>query len=106
MRLDVQPSAHTGKWSPYKALAEDVRVTSTADVEGLMSVIHDVKTHGSGMPGLADRWAAIVEGVDADVILLACTELPLLPRIDTAKKLMDVTDLLAAELARQGCGWK
>ena len=49
-------------------------------------------------------WAAVVASVDADVVLLACTELPLLPPIDTPKQLLDVTQLVADEMARLAAG--
>mmetsp|Transcript_2001 Transcript_2001/g.6417 ORF Transcript_2001/g.6417 Transcript_2001/m.6417 type:complete len:517 (-) Transcript_2001:303-1853(-) len=90
-----------GALSPYRALAEVATVVTTPHVDALMSVIHTVKTDGPDADGLADRWAAVVDSVDADVVLLACTELPLLPAPpESDKQLVDVTELLAAELAR------
>ena len=44
--------------------------------------------------------------MQADSLLLACTELPLIADISTSKTLVDVTDLVAdALVARSLAGW-
>lgn len=89
-----------GPWSPYGPLADAARVVTTSRPEELHQLIHDVKTHGAHHRGLSDRWATIVADTPADTVLLACTELPLLPVPPTDKTLVDATDLVADELAR------
>ena len=72
----------------------------------MQDLIHDVKRLGSADPGLRPRFARIVEAMQADTLLLACTELPLIADISTSKTLVDVTDLVAdALVARSLAGW-
>lgn len=97
--LGARQVVDLGDWSPYRGLTDDTTVVTSAHRDELHDLIHLVKTHGAHHPGLAQTWAKVVAGVDADTLLLACTELPLLPRPDTAKTLVDVTELLALELA-------
>jgi len=98
--MGARPVVDLGPWSPYRPLGDDTKVVTAGLGTELHQLIHDVKTHGPGHPGLADTWAEIVADTPADTILLACTELPLLPAPVTDKDLVDVTDLIAEELAR------
>ncbi len=99
--LGARQVTELGRWSPYGPLAESASVVTTPRREELHQLIHDVKTHGPDHPGLAEAWAAVVADTPADTLLVACTELPLLPRPPTRKTLVDVTELLADELARR-----
>ncbi|NJS39712.1 MAG: aspartate/glutamate racemase family protein [Rhodobacteraceae bacterium] len=99
--LGAAPVTEMGVWSAYRALADLVEVETPADAEALHSLIHDVKRLGSSDPTLGWRFKALVETMRAETLLLACTELPLIADIQTAKRLVDVTDLVAVELARR-----
>lgn len=91
--------------SPYASLSDEFEIVTPDDPDDeVTQVIFNVKQHGLGHPGLKEMWARVVASVDADVVLLACTELPLLPEIDTPKTLLDVTGLLAEELAQLALG--
>ncbi len=65
----------------------------------LHQLIYDVKSYGGDMPFIISSFTQLVDSLDADLVLLACTELPSIP-IKTRKKLIDVTDLVAQELAK------
>lgn len=88
-----------GDWSPYKQLKELFEVEVPDPKLGLHQLIYDVKTHGGDMPFIISSFTKLVDSLEADLVLLACTELPLIP-IKSDKKLIDVTDLVAQELAR------
>lgn len=88
-----------GDWSPYRQLKDVAEVEVPDSKYGLHQLIYDVKTYGGKTPFIASAFSQLVESLEADLVLLACTELPLIP-IKTDKQLIDVTDLVAQELAR------
>ncbi|REG79354.1 aspartate/glutamate racemase family protein [Marinomonas pollencensis] len=88
-----------GEWSPYRQLTEVAEVEIPKSDGGLHQLIYDVKTFGGERKDIIDRFSTLVEGLEADMVLLACTELPLIP-IKSKKSLIDVTDLVANELAK------
>ncbi|NJS39520.1 MAG: aspartate/glutamate racemase family protein [Rhodobacteraceae bacterium] len=99
--LGAAPVTEMGVWSAYRALSDLVEVETPADAEALHALIHDVKRLGSADPTLRRRFKALAETMRAETLLLACTELPLIAEIETTKRLVDVTDLVAVELARR-----
>ena len=96
--LGAAPVTEMGAWSAYRDLAGLVEIETPADRAVLQELIFDIKRLGSADPGLRPRFARIVEGMKADTLLLACTELPLIADIATSKTLVDVTDLVADAL--------
>ncbi len=88
-----------GYWSPYRQLKDVAEVEVPDPSLGLHQLIYDVKTYGGEMPFIVSSFTKLVNSLDADFVLLACTELPLIP-IKTGKQLIDVTDLVAQEMAR------
>lgn len=96
--LAAAPVTEMGAWSAYRDLSGLVEIETPADRAALQALIHDVKRLGSADPGLRPRFARIVEAMQADTLLLACTELPLIAGIPTSKTLVDVTDLVADAL--------
>lgn len=97
--LGADPVTDLGDWSPYQQLKEVVEVEVPNSDHGLHQLIYDVKTHGGNVPDIVARFTELVDSLEADLVLLACTELPLIP-IKTQKSLIDVTDLVAQELAK------
>ncbi|WGV17318.1 aspartate/glutamate racemase family protein [Fuscovulum ytuae] len=96
--LGAAPVTEMGAWSAYRDLAGLVEIETPADLGALQDLIYDVKRLGSADPGLRPRFARIVEAMQADTLLLACTELPLIADFPTSKTLVDVTDLVADAL--------
>ena len=96
--LGAAPVTEMGAWSAYRDLAGLVEIETPADRAALQDLIYDVKRLGSADPGLRPRFARIVEAMQADTLLLACTELPLIADFPTSKTLVDVTDLVADAL--------
>ncbi|MDM7933639.1 aspartate/glutamate racemase family protein [Tabrizicola sp.] len=96
--LGAGPVTEMGEWSAYRGLADLVEVELPADPHALHHLIEDVKRLGSADAGLRLRFAKLVKGLDAQVVLLACTELPLIADIETERTLVDVTELVAEAL--------
>lgn len=99
--LGAAPVTEMGDWSAYRDLRDLVEVEVPADSAALHRLIEDVKRLGSAEATLRPRFKALVESLSSDVVLLACTELPLIADIGTDRTLVDVTDLVAAKLAER-----
>ncbi|WFU84969.1 aspartate/glutamate racemase family protein [Bradyrhizobium sp. CIAT3101] len=96
--LGAAPVTSLGPWSAYQSLQDIVAVETPSNAAELHNLILDVKRLGSRDPSLRPRLQTLVEGLKSDHVILACTELPLISDIETGKKLIDVTDLVAHEL--------
>lgn len=96
--LGAGPVTAMDEWSAYRDLVALVDVELPADLQALHRLIEDVKRLGSADASLRPRLAELVAGLESDVVLLACTELPLIADIETGKTLVDVTDLVADAL--------
>lgn len=96
--LGAAPVTEMGEWSAYRDLSGLIEIETPADRKALQDPIFDIKRLGSDDPGLRPRFARIVESMQAEILLLACTELPLVADISTSKTLVDVTDLVADAL--------
>lgn len=90
--------AALGNWSPYRNLPHVAACEAVPDSEALHQLIYDIKAHGAGYPGLNARFEALLSQIEADTVLLACTELPLMVSLNTDKTLVDVTQLVAQAL--------
>jgi aspartate racemase len=95
--LGADPVARLDDLSPYRRLRDYVTVEVPAP--GLQQLIFDIKRSGP-TPELKARLRTIVAGLKSRVVLLACTELPLLDLSFEDKELVDVTALLADRMAR------
>jgi aspartate racemase len=100
--LGARPVTDLGPWSHYRRLAEHVEIElpNAAMAEALHRLIYDVKIFGGNQPGIQRRFQDIVDGLRSDAVLLACTELPLIPMPSTSKLVVDVTELVAQKLAQ------
>jgi aspartate racemase len=85
-----------GGLSPYAALRAvvEVEVPETS----LQSLIFDIKRQGGAHPAVVERFEALLHSLSADVVLLACTELPLIASPGAGKRLVDLTERLAGML--------
>ena len=99
--LGARPVAELGAFSPYRSLASRYTIDTPAGVdrEKLHALIEEVKRDGAPRADHPERLEAIVAALpqDTDYVLLACTELPLVP-LESSRKLIDVTALVAEEL--------
>ena len=94
--LGASPALDLERYSPYRGLPAEVVLPP--DVDALHVLIHDVKLAGGPTPELRARFQAVLRGVQAETVLLACTELPLIADGITSHRLVDVTELLAQGL--------
>ncbi|OWW20053.1 aspartate/glutamate racemase family protein [Noviherbaspirillum denitrificans] len=104
--LGARPVTDLGPWSHYRQLAEHVAIElpKPAQAEQLHKLIYDVKAHGGNAEGIARRFHAILDSLEAPAILLACTELPLIPLDAGGREVVDVTELVAQRLAQLANG--
>lgn len=100
--LGARPVTELGPWSTYRRLAAEIELEPLdADlVADLHALIYAVKSEGGGAQGLTRRFGEILDRLESETVILACTELPLIPAPATAKILIDPTDLMARELVR------
>lgn len=100
--LGARPVTDLGPWSHYRTLAEhvDIELPNAATAQRLHQLIYDVKTVGGQVAGIRERFREILNALESDCVLLACTELPLIPLEPGTKPVVDVTDLVAHKLAR------
>lgn len=99
--LGARPVAALGKWSPYKHLAEGMKFEKVENLDDWHELIEDVKKYGGNHPPLITRFQSLLSGLKASTVLLACTELPLLPIQMPDKNLVDVTRLVAKEMVKK-----
>ncbi len=86
--------------SPYARLDGVVALELHDDPMSVHELIGQIKLAGGSRPELESRFAALLAELDSDVAVLACTELPLLSGAGAAIELLDVTQMMAAELVR------
>lgn len=84
--------------SPYARLRESMHVELHPDPHRTHALIERIKLAGGSTPALEDEFAAIAAELNSEVVLLACTELPLLSGTGVSAELLDVTRLLARGL--------
>lgn len=98
--LGARPVAELGDWSPYRALRAhfDFEPLGADATEALHQLIYDIKWRGAAHPGLRERFAALLAGIKSPMVLLACTELPLVAELPGDERLVDVTQLVAEAL--------
>jgi aspartate racemase len=106
--LGAQPVMDMGPWSAYRELPQHVAVELPRDPQALHRIIYDVKGRGGDAPDIVERFERLLAGLHSPVVLLACTELPLIPVRQARQQRVDVTALLAralAEIGQQPRGW-
>lgn len=99
--LGARPVTDLGPWSHYRRMADHVRIElpKPAQAQQLHQLIYDVKSAGADNADIRRRFRAILDTLESDTVLLACTELPLIPHDAHQQRLVDVTDLVACKLA-------
>jgi aspartate racemase len=97
--LGARPVADLGEWSPYRALP-GAQALTPAQIDGLHDLILDIKRVGP-TDDHRQRLADLADCVTADVVLLACTELPLVSERCDPERVVDATDLLARRLVSE-----
>ncbi len=100
--LGAKPVTDLGPWSHYRKLVGQVEIElpDPEHAAQLHQLIHDVKTFGAHSPEIQARFQEIVDALKSDTVLLACTELPLIPIKSERSTLVDVTQLVADKLAQ------
>jgi aspartate racemase len=101
--LGASPVTELGPWSTYRHLSQqvDLEPLSPEFTRALHALIYDIKAKGGNDPELAPRFEALLAQLRSEVVVLACTELPLVRVRASTKRLIDPTDLVALDLARR-----
>jgi aspartate racemase len=98
--LGARPVASLGPWSPYQRVRDRCVPLDDVALDDLHALIERAKVLGVHHPSLPGSLEAIVSSLDADHIVLACTELPpIAARIDDPR-FVDVTQAVAQRLAQ------
>jgi aspartate racemase len=82
--------------SPYRALTNQMEI-EPVESSRVEAVIYAVKRFGPEEPSTITNWMQLLSEIASPVILLACTELPLLPK-PPDKVCIDLTEALANKL--------
>lgn len=85
------------RWSPYVELNGEFEI-ETIDGTTLDKLIYAIKTVGRSNSELSGEFMRIVQRLQNEVVVLGCTELPLITPLPTKHALLDVTSLLAEGL--------
>lgn len=101
--LGAAPVTRMDHWSAFHRLSDRFEVEVPADPACLHQIIYDVKRLGGDDPGVVARFDALIGSLESETVLLACTELPLIPCRGGGKDLVDVTRLLARQLVEKAC---
>ena len=99
--LGAAPVTKMDRWSAYRRLSDRVTVELPKDAALLHRIIYDVKRLGGSDPDVVARFDDLIGTLESDTVLLACTELPLIPCAAGGKDLVDVTRLLARALGEK-----
>lgn len=96
--LAAGPVAALDDYSVYTALCSDIEFETPKQAEPLHFLIEDVKRFGQNHNGLSQRFEDIAQNLTASVVVLACTELPLIAADVAGKTFIDVTECVAETL--------
>lgn len=99
--VSIQAVTNLDKWSPYRALARFGKIEVPPQPAAVNHLVADIKRFGADHPHARAAFKSILDSLDAEVIFLACTELPLVKIEISDKKLVDVTELLARDVVRK-----
>ena len=93
-----------GEWSPYRSLADTLEIEVPDDLGEVQDLILAIKADGGADPAHCAHLETVIAGLEAETVLLACTELPLVARPIPGRRLVDVTEIVATELVRRWSG--
>lgn len=102
--LGAQPVADLGALSPFRDLQEVIEIESAPDLAAVHDLICNVKTLGPDHPEVIECFTSLLEELESENVLLACTELPLISTRGEKRRLIDTTRLVAEELVQRSLG--
>lgn len=97
--LAAGPVAALDDYSVYTALTSGIDFETPKQAKPLHFLIEDVKRFGQNHGGLAQRFEVIAQDLTSSLVVLACTELPLIAADVAGKTFIDVTECVAQTLA-------
>lgn len=99
--LGSRPVAELGRWSAYRDLVDEFEVVTPDDPATVQELFYDVKLHGGASASLNERLGDVILELATPVVLLACTELPLLRAPVEGVTTLDATSVLAERLVAE-----
>lgn len=102
--LGARPVMELRRWSHYRKLDGrfDLLATNADLMDRTHALIERIKRAGAAAPELPEIFERLLDDIDADTVILACTELPLVHVDRPGKRLIDPTLLVAERLAELG----
>lgn len=97
--LSIGKVIEFGHYSPYRRSAEKYTI-ETPDQESMNTLVSNIKHNGGNDTQSIAMFEAVLSELNANNIILACTDLPLLPLHQFSRNFVDASDLLAQEVAR------
>ena len=95
--LSISKVLEFGKYSPYSSLKENLDV-EVPNIKETHNLIKDIKVKGATNEKVLLSYQQIINKLDSELIVLACTELPLLSTKGMSKKFIDPTEILAEKM--------
>jgi aspartate racemase len=101
--LSISKIIELGEFSPYSILKKDftLEIPSSEEMDLL---IRNIKIKGPENVEVIQHYKSILSKINSNIILLACTELPLIKSDFFNKTCIDPTDLLAKSMAYHAIG--
>ncbi|WP_440055354.1 hypothetical protein ACSLBF_04210 [Pseudoalteromonas sp. T1lg65] len=98
--LSISKVIEFGKYSPYASSAKKYPV-ETPSPKAMDALVSDIKRLGGNDPITVAQFDSIIAQLKAKKLVLACTDLPLLPLEKYSKEFVDASDMLAKSLAEK-----
>ncbi|CAH9050759.1 hypothetical protein PSECIP111951_02136 [Pseudoalteromonas holothuriae] len=98
--LSISKVIEFGQYSPYAPSAKKYPL-ETPKPAAMDSLVSDIKRLGGEHPDTVAQFDEIVAQLQSDKLILACTDLPLLPLDKYHKEFVDASDMLAQALAEK-----
>jgi len=81
----------------FKPLKKNLEIEIYEDIESVHNLIYEIKKIGANNAKNIEHYQNILNNITSEVVILACTELPLI-NIDFGKKVINCNDVLAKAL--------
>lgn len=98
--LSISNVIEFGQYSPYSKSAEKYPIETPASA-AMDKLVHSIKNQGAEHPDTVAQFSSILATLKADKLVLACTDLPLLPLKLFEKDFIDASDMLAQTIAQK-----
>ncbi|MCG7540016.1 hypothetical protein [Pseudoalteromonas sp. OF7H-1] len=96
--LSISKVIDFGAYSPFREVSMS-KLIETPPLRKMDDLVKHIKLHGGEDDLAFEMFQAIIDELNSDFLILACTDLPLLPLDKFDKNFIDISDLLAKRVA-------